>query len=65
MTITKKKHALSRDSVKVYERDFYSHVLVNLVRYTLPIFSGIRGGQCGDAMYKVCTDTKNKKMQLN
>ena len=56
---------MSQDSVKVYERDFYSHVLANTVRYTLPIFSGIRGRQCGDAIYKVCTDTKNKKMQLN
>ena len=56
---------MSQDSVKVYERDFYSHVLANPVTYTLPIFSGIRGGQCGDAIYKVSTDTKNKKMQLN
>ena len=39
----------SQDSVKVYERDFYSHVLANPVTYTLPIFSSIRGRQCGDA----------------
>ena len=39
----------SQDSVKVYERDFYSHVLANPVTYTLPIFSSIRGRQCGEA----------------
>ena len=39
----------SQDSVKVYERDFYSHVLANPVLYTLPIFGSVRGRQCGDA----------------
>ena len=45
----KKSCSVTRLGKGIYERDFYSHVLANPVTYTLPIFSSIRGRQCGDA----------------
>ena len=50
VTITKKKScSVTRLGKGIYERDFYGYVLANPVTHTLPIFSGIRGRQCGDA----------------
>ena len=37
-----KKNAPPQDSVKVYERNFYSHVLANLVRYMSLLIGQIR-----------------------
>ena len=63
MAITKKKHAPSQDSVKVYERALYSHVLANPVTYTLPIFGSIRGkavwGRYMKSLYVLKQNIKN------